>query len=407
MKLCYITDLYPPEDKGGAERIAYYEAKMMADKGHEVVVITSTRKNIKNPRGYKVEKKEGIKVYYFSPVKNFKINPYEKNASFLKKAILMVLSLYNPYSYSILKLILEKENPDIVHAHYIYFISYGALRAVNLNRSKLIITFHVYHYECPKGGLLRKGLLRENLRVCKSPPLICKLRNYLFKIIMPDFSAIIAISKYIKYRLEKKRYSNVIYLPNGVALPEEKKKRFKIYPDILFVGRLTKAKGIQLLIESFNVLRPQGFTLRIIGDGEDRKYFERIAKNNKNIVFMGKIPHEKLFDYYNKSYLVVVPSIWYEGMNTVVCEAMAYGKSIIASDVPGHRDMILNGETGILFKMGDINELTNALKKLIQNENLTQKMGGKAKKRIKIFSEQKHFEKLLNLYNTILNQQKS
>jgi len=402
MKICYITDLFPPYDKGGAERIAFYEAEMMAKEGHEVTVITTTNEKLKDSKGYEVKISKGIKVYYFSPVKKFSLNPYlhTKMDSLLKKTILMFLSLYNPYSHLIINRILEKEKPDIVHAHYTYFISYGALRAVDLKKTKLIITFHMYHYECPKGGLLRKGIIREKLEICNFPPLICRVRNGLFKAITPEPSAIIAISKYIKGRLEERGFKNVIYLPNGVSIRDSADTSYE--KEILYVGRLSKAKGVHLLINAFNNLQLNRFNLRIIGDGEDREYFESLAGSNKNILFMGKLSHEEVNTFYKKAFVVVVPSIWYEVMNTVVCEAMAHGKPVIASDVPGTTDMIINGETGILFPVGNVDELTQALNKIIRDTQLTQNMGKKAKEKIKEFSEQKHLERLLNVYHSVL-----
>lgn len=403
MKICYISDLFPPYDKGGAERIAYYEANWMANKGHEISVISSSRENLNKSSKYRIEKRDGIKIYYFSPSINFNLNPYTDRLSNLKKAILLNLSLYNPHSHLTLRNILKQESPDIVHAHYIYYISYGALKAIDLNTTKLIITYHMYNYECPKGGLLKKGLIKENFEICKQPHLICKFRNKLFKKMTPEASLIIAISKFIKFRLEEMGYKNIVYLPNGVQITREKEENSIGKPEILYVGRLTKAKGVHLLIKAFNSLRPKGFSLRIIGDGEDRKYFEEQAKQNKNIIFMGKVTHEKVKDFYKRCYAVVVPSIWYEVMNTVICEAMANGKPVIASDMPGNKDMIEDGQTGILFPAGNINELIKSLKLLIEHKKLAEEMGKRGSEKIKEFSEEKHFDKLVKLYKTVID----
>ncbi|MFH1990697.1 MAG: glycosyltransferase family 4 protein [Patescibacteria group bacterium] len=154
-------------------------------------------------------------------------------------------------------------------------------------------------------------------------------------------------------------------------------------PIIISVGNLRKSKGQIYLIGAFKKLK-NNFnlaTLLLVGDGPDRKYLESQTKEIPGIYFLGQQEHDKIIEYLYASDIFVLPSINTpndrEGTSTVIMEAMAAGLPIITTKVGGNVVLVKDGINGFLVEDKNSDELTNAMIKLISDENLRQKMRDK------------------------------
>ena len=131
---------------------------------------------------------------------------------------------------------------------------------------------------------------------------------------------------------------------------------------IISVGRLVKQKNYQLLIRAFSKIKNKNVNLIIVGEGEEKNNLINLIKElnlTKNIFLLGYMANP--YTLMKRSNLLVLSSI-YEGIPNVVLEAAALGMPIIATDCPtGPRDILNNGEYGILVKNNDENELTKAI----------------------------------------------
>ncbi|MBI2057434.1 MAG: glycosyltransferase [Candidatus Yanofskybacteria bacterium] len=168
----------------------------------------------------------------------------------------------------------------------------------------------------------------------------------------PD--SFIAISEFVKQRI-KKYYNR----PSSVVYPPVDTGRFRISSQIddyfLMVGRLVSYKRFDLAIKVFNNL---GWPLKIIGDGPQKKYLQKIA--GKNIKFLGLISDHKLPLYYSKAKALMFPQE--EDFGIVVVEAMASGRPVVAFRAGGSLETIRDGETGIFFDQQTEESLTATLK---------------------------------------------
>jgi glycosyltransferase involved in cell wall biosynthesis len=111
-------------------------------------------------------------------------------------------------------------------------------------------------------------------------------------------------------------------------------------PIILFVGRLFRPKGVEMVIELGNRLRSQGITTMIVGDGPLNSFVRDSARRNSSIIFHNKVTEGHLPYYYSAADLVLVPSAYEEGFGRVAIEALACGTPVIASRVGGLSDTI-------------------------------------------------------------------
>jgi glycosyltransferase involved in cell wall biosynthesis len=145
---------------------------------------------------------------------------------------------------------------------------------------------------------------------------------------------------------------------------------------ILYVGGFGYRKGLDLLIISFakllNKITDSKLRLLIVGNGPQRKYYGSLVKKLKiadKVIFTGEIENKKLPLYYSSAYVLVYPS-FYEGLGFVPIESMACETPVIASKTYGLIDVIKDGYNGLLFRSGDIEDLTSKMYYLIKNEEL-------------------------------------
>jgi glycosyltransferase involved in cell wall biosynthesis len=154
---------------------------------------------------------------------------------------------------------------------------------------------------------------------------------------------------------------------------------FRLMPGItrgrslVFVGRLVRDKGCDLLIQSLASLRDAGLSLplTIIGAGEEESALKSLAAANKLedlVRFAGVLRGEELAGELNRHLVLVVPSRWEEPFGLVALEGAACGCLVVGSAGGGLSDAI--GQCGITFKNGDVADLTRALREIIETPKL-------------------------------------
>jgi len=177
-------------------------------------------------------------------------------------------------------------------------------------------------------------------------------------------------------------------------------------PVVGFVGRFTRDKGISELIEAFVSLRSQfsNLCLLLVGDFEVGDPPSEIAthtiKTDLNIYCTGFVPDAG--PYYHVMDVLALPT-HREGFPTVVLEAQASGKPVVATDATGAIDSIVEGVTGHTVPVGDSGALANALSTLLENPALAKKMGQAGQRRVaREFQPEKIWSELLIQYQSLL-----
>ena len=213
---------------------------------------------------------------------------------------------------------------------------------------------------------------------------------------------------FIKFRLANIQNSQIIQgsgVDTNYFKINQTKNKFNKNIQILFPARIIKEKGIMELINACKKLWKSNykFILNIAGEIDfqnksylNKKYFDEIIKN-KNINFIGK--SNNMLEVYKRMDIVVLPS-WREGLSKSLLEASAMNLPIITTNVPGCNDIIINNYSGLLISVKDENNLKNAIKKFLDNQDLAISYGINARKIVK-----KKFQtsiingQILNLYN--------
>lgn len=179
---------------------------------------------------------------------------------------------------------------------------------------------------------------------------------------------------------------------------------------IICVGSLHKPKGQIHLIKAIPIINRSVKNVKclIVGDGEEEENLKSYVRENNlepYIIFTGF--SNNVFELMRKSTILALPSLW-ECLPYVLLEAMAVGLPIVATNVGGIPEIVVNNETGILVSPKNEEELAEAIIKLLKSSELCVKMGNEGRKRAtKHFSKNKMCEQTLMVYKTILDLNKS
>lgn len=157
----------------------------------------------------------------------------------------------------------------------------------------------------------------------------------------------------------------------------KRKKNIKKVNDLLIVGRLTEQKNLNFIFKS---LKNTKYTIKIIGEGDIKKYKSLANKYKLNINFIKKVENNKLPAFYNEAKIYILCSL-YEGNPKTLLEAMACETPVIGSNVIGIREIIKNDENGFLIDLNS-NKLIDYVDKIIGNDDIASYLGKNSRKHI-------------------------
>jgi glycosyltransferase involved in cell wall biosynthesis len=187
----------------------------------------------------------------------------------------------------------------------------------------------------------------------------------LAQIVLRRALVVVGVSRAIAESAERFGARDVRVIPNGVELPAEVGEEAEP-PEVLFAGRLAKEKGVLELLEA-----ARGLRLVVVGDGPLRR---RIPAAR------GFVPRDELERLYGRAAVVACPSRR-EGFGVTCLEAMAHGRPVVASSVGGLRDLVIDGETGLLVPPRDPVALRAGLDRLLADARLRRRLGAAARER--------------------------
>jgi glycosyltransferase involved in cell wall biosynthesis len=168
------------------------------------------------------------------------------------------------------------------------------------------------------------------------------------------------------------------------------------FPYILYVGMLVPSKGIEVLIRAFDRIRREHPDARLvlIGSGYAEDQFRSLVRASaldQAVLFIPPMSQAELATWMQGSLCLVLPS-FSEGLGRVVLEAMACGRPVVATQVGGIPELVLDQVTGILVPPGEVNQLADALLSVLEDPKAAEAMGGRGRNRAKtLFSEAEYF----------------
>ena len=342
------------------ERIVFEVSKRLVGQGHEVVVITSDRGL---PRGRYKERLGGIEVYrypeYYLPGVEGPINPG------------MIRHVW-------------RERFDVLHVHGMTpGISDLSVLIARIKNRPVVLSYH-YDATTPYRSewLLRSFYAPIARRVVRHTNFVTVLSKTYAE-----------SSPILRHFLDK-----IVLIPGGVdtakfrnseqSYPNAKEKRAPLR--ILYVGKIIHYKGIDYLISAMKEIHrcvPES-VLVISGKAASESYHRKITHEiatspARDVIYWDDewVDQEKLLEYYHDCDVFTLPSVSRrEAFGLVLLEAMAAGKAVVASSLPGPSDLVEDGVNGFLVAPGDSSGLAKAIIRILSNESLRTRMGNESRR---------------------------
>ncbi|OAQ19847.1 glycosyltransferase family 4 protein [Thermosulfurimonas dismutans] len=387
--------------KGGSERVLFQEREFLLNNKIKVIDFS-----MKDSRNFSSE----YSSYFVSYIDYYTTN------RFLIKLKNAFKFIHSPEAVRKIKFLIQKEKPDIAHLHNIYHqLTPSIIHPLKEQGVKVILTLHDGKLICPtylmldrkiklclecQGKYFYKPFLK-NCAGSRFKGLLLMVEAYWHKFFKSydKVDLFIAPSRFlaevVSQRIPREK---IVVLRNGIDLNEYR----PTYEDggyALYFGRLSREKGVETLLEAHQEVAKE-IPLKIVGTGPMEA---ELKAKYPEAEFLGYRTGEELKSLVARASFVVVPSECYENCPMTVLEAMALGKPIIASRIGGLPELVEEGKTGLLFEMGNVEELKEKMLFLWKNKDLRREMGRAARQKAeREFSLEKHCEELLRIYRRLL-----
>ena len=326
-----------------------------------------------------------------------------------------LLQMANPWAYWQLYRVLTDFQPDVVHV-MLFLTQLSPLILPLLEGVPSLYYVVWYRPVCPLGTKML-----PDTTICQVPAgVVCycnhclPLRDWLPLMIQMKlwwrwrkaFKLFVAISEAVKNRLTIEGIGPVEVVRPGVLVRSPSRTRAP-QPTVVFVGRLVREKGVDVLIRAFTkvVAQMPEARLLIAGDGPELNSLNMLINKmgvSSHVTMLGHLSHPEMECLFDGAWVQAVPSLWAEPFGLVAVEAMMRGTAVVASDSGGLTEIVRDGEAGFLVPPGNIEALAEALLLLLKDRGLAERMG-EAGHEIALaqFNETAYVDRFIHLYQTL------
>lgn len=390
--------------KGGSEKYYFDLANLLKENGHEVAFFS-----MKDEKNIKTDCKE-----YF-------VEPIDLNTGSKLKAFDVIYSKDNKKN---MEEALEDFKPDIVHLNnFQRQLSASIIEPIKKKNIPIVFTAHDVQAICPAitmmdndknicekciGGKYSNCIKKKCNKGSTLKSVIGAIEGKFYrnkKIYTEKIDKIISPSEFYKSKFVEDgvQVEKVVAMHNFVDI-EQYDVELQDDGYALYIGRLSKEKGILNLINAFAKL--DSGKLYIAGEGPEKDNIERIIRENnleQRVELLGFLSKEEVIDWTRKCRFTVVPSIWYENCPYSVMETLAIGKPVVGANIAGIPELVKENRSGLIYKYDDINDLADKMRILFEDRNLAEKFGKNAKMDAKEFyAKDIYYKKIINIYESLV-----
>jgi len=354
VRIALVSDWYYPKI-GGVATHMHHLALKLKERGHDVTIVTNSRETRKemelNKQGIGLLKIPGV----VSPILDVNITYSLKSTRELNEFL---------------------GDFDVIHSHHAFTpLALKAAKAGRRMGKATVLTTHSISFA-------HESRLWETLGL--TFPIFSNYLRYPHRII--------AVSKAAKAFIEHFTDTPVEIIPNGVDdtvfTPSKKKEKIKEKFEIdgkvvLYVSRMSYRKGPHVLLNAFSQIEEAALVM--VGSGEMLPFLRAQAKFLRiedRVKFVGYVKNEVLPEIFRMADVFVLPSITAEAFGIVILEAMASGLPVVATDVGGIPEIVMESESGLLVPPGNELELRNAIQKLLLDDKLRERLGSNGRKAV-------------------------
>lgn len=364
MRILFVSNLYEPYSRGGAEVVVKRSIEAAKALGHEVTLLTARPWRSGARFGVKKTLEQGVTVYSYYPG-NFFFYADDYLWPFFARLLWHAADVLNYHTARIMRSVLRQAAPDLVITHNLIGLGYTIPKQIRQARLHHIHVLHDIQLAVRSGIMLAGQEHRWD-----SDGLPARLYQALVRRQFASPDLVVSPSQFLLDFYNKLGYfpkSRKHVLQNPIDSRFYGIKREPSFGPfrLLFVGQLVRHKGIDVLKEAFDAVSladPGKYTLDIVGDGPMFADVREWAKDRKDVQLHGRLPNERLAERYASADLLLMPTLTYENSPSVVFEALASGTPVAVSTIGGAAEAVQDGKNGFTVAPKDARAWIAAIK---------------------------------------------
>jgi glycosyltransferase involved in cell wall biosynthesis len=406
LRILICSSFFPPHYLGGAELIAYKQAKILQQMGHEVRVF-SGRLGGQWFRPHRVKQEHGA----FRATR-VSLSPQDISGS--------SWDFRSPDIAREFCRTLDDFAPDVVHFHNIVGLSTGMIDECFRRQIATVMTLHDYWGIC-----FKNTLLKNSGNICKQGGLVCldcrevlaghlplpsPVRNAHILMSLRKVDRLITPSRFVaeQYTANGIARDRLTVIQNGIDVENfAPGQRGAAMLTLGFIGHLGQHKGLEILLHALSLMDASKVRLLVAGTGEESGRLQMFCHErglDPYVSFLGHVDNRQIAALYQQIDVLIVPSVWPENSPVTITEAMASGIPVIASDVGGIGEMVEDGVTGYLVPLRDSLAIAERIERFLTRPELLKRMGEKALAKIQSYQMRQQVERLVDVYREVLAQ---
>ena len=395
MRILLIHNYYGSSAPSGENKVFDAEKAMLAKHGHEIEVYTRHSDEIRTGN---------ILARLWGKIKG------------------ALCTIGNPFAAMAVAKKCREFKPDVVHFHNTFpLIGSLTVRAAS-KYAPVVMTLHNYRTACAAGVPTRDGkvcsLCLDKKCVwdgikhrCYRGSLLATLplaiNIALYRRLLPKWvSRCIVLSEFQKRKMVEYGWpeEKIVEKSNFVDGTTEYTEYAEKKNQIVYVGRLSREKGVETLINAFKMLSVpsvdsvvKNHKLIIVGDGVDRQEFEKLAEE-QDIEFVGQKSAAETRRIVAESKVLVSPSACWETFGLAAAEAMTVGVPSVVSNVGALPDIVQNGRLGEVFEAGNAEACAEAIKRMLSRPDCDEMCAAAKHEAETKYSEEANYKRLMEIY---------
>ena len=382
VKVLMCHDYY--QHRGGEDEVFEIEGELLRENGHQVVQYTVHNDSIEQSN----------------------------------RLVTGLGAIWNQAAYRRMKALIRKEKPDLVHFYNTFpLFSPSVYYAVKAAGLPLVQSLHNYRLLCLNASFYRDGSICEDC-LGKTLPLP-GIHHACYRDSRLQSSSVAGMQvlhrmlrswhrKVDLFLLGSTRFALDRFIQGGFSEDAFMLKPNFVFPDpgvgqgqggyVLFVGRFDEMKGIDDLLEAWRSLSPT-VPLKIVGDGPMVSQVKKSALQLQQVEWLGRKSLIETYELMKEARFLVFPSRWYEAMPRTIIDSLAVGTPICAASTGAMSDLIEDGRSGLLFKLGDVDDLVEKTRYLFERPELAAEMRDYARQSyLNNFTAEKNYALIMQAY---------
>jgi glycosyltransferase involved in cell wall biosynthesis len=379
---------------------------LLRSQGHEVALFSMA-----DPRGERTPYDHN-----FVPLVDFKAA-----SGLWRKTQLAGHAIYSRDARSRIRAMIDEFRPDVAHVRNIYHhVSPSILWELKARDIPVVYHLNDFKLLCPSYNFVSRGETCENCKggafwnilrtPCYSGGLGARMtlmaEAYVHRLLGTFRKCVdlfLAPSRFVRDKFAEHGWDTARFeVLQHFQRPHEFTRPEKDAP-VLYIGRLSAEKGVSDLLGAMQ--KVPHMRLIVAGDGPERAKLQSLAAALRltNLAFAGQVDSEQRDTLIAQSQFTVLPSYAYETLGKTILESYAGGRAVVASDMGSRRELVKEGETGLLYPTGHVDRLAQAIETLRADSELAASMGRAGWEFIRQnHRPEDHYRRLLNLYERVI-----